>query len=57
MHATEHLAKHRVQIAQFALETGLAFAVVLGRGGVVNVPGGVRDRALLREQQQKDTSE
>jgi len=55
LHAAQHLAKRAVQTAQPPLERNFALAVALMcRGRAMDMRGGVRERNLLREQQQKN---
>ena len=56
-HPAQHLSECAVQTAQSALRRSLTFAVVLRRGLTVGVRGKVRERDLLREEQQKDTGQ
>ncbi len=50
----QHRAERNVQIAQTALKRGFVPAVLLRRRLFVGMPRRMRERALLREQQQKD---
>jgi hypothetical protein len=56
-HAAHYLGEGAVQPAQTALKGSLTFAVLLCRGLPVNVRRKMRERDLLREQQQEDTGQ
>jgi hypothetical protein len=51
------LGEGAVQPAQTALRGSLPFAVLLRRGLAVNVRRKMRERNLLREEQQEDTGQ
>ena len=53
-HAAQHLSECAVQTTQSALRRSLTFAVVLRRGLPVRMRCKVRERDLLREEQQED---
>jgi hypothetical protein len=56
-HAAQHLGKCAVQTAQAALKGSLALAVVLGRQLSGGMRREVRQRNLLREEQQENTGQ
>lgn len=53
MRPTQHRAERDMQVAQTALKRNFVLAVLLGRRLSVGMPRGVRERALLREQQEE----
>ena len=54
MNAAQHLREHTVEIAESALEAGLAFRILLLRRRGLRMPHRMRHRRLLREQQEED---
>ena len=54
LHTTQHLGEYPVQTAQTALKGDFALAVLLDGRLAVDVRCEVRERDLLREEQQED---
>ena len=57
LHATQHLTECTMQAAQLGLEGSIAVVVVMRRRMLTGMPHRVRNRNLLRKQQEKHADE